>query len=128
MYNPSICLDIIAKANPASVSRIKSYATLYTCYLWARYQSNLALNRMYACPQKDTWTARLYYLDRATKTHDMAEAITDVMDEMARRRPGESSTDYRKRRKAYQRKAEIIRRHWDESTGLFAWGNVTYGV
>lgn len=119
MYNPSICLDIITKANPASVFRIKSYATLYTCYLWARYQSNRALNR---------WTAQFYYLDRATKTNDMASALADAISDMERPQAGERSKEWRKRRKAYYRMTEIIRRHWDESTGLFTWGNVTYGV
>lgn len=128
MYNPSICLDIIANAKPESVSRIRSYATLYTCQLWAKYQSNRALNRMYACPKKDTWTARLHYLDRAKKTGNMAAVLLDAVYAMEERRPGESVKNWRKRRKEYQRIAEIIRRHWDESAGVFTWGRVTYGL
>lgn len=128
MYNPSICLDIISKASPVSVSRIKSYATLYTCQLWAKYQSDRALRRMYDCPDKDTWTVQLYYLDRAKKTGNMAATLLDAVYAMEERRPGESVKDWRNRRKEYQRMAEIIRRHWDASTGLFTWGNVTYGV
>lgn len=128
MYNPSICLDIIAKAKPVSVSRIKSYATLYTCQLWAKHQSDRALRRMYDCPDKDTWTAQPYYLDRAKKTGNMAAVLLDAVYAMEERRPGESVKEWRNRRKEYQRMGAIIRRHWDESTGLFTWGNVTYGV
>ena len=128
MYNPSICLDIIANANPKSVSRIRSYATLYTCYIWTKYQSDRALLRMYDCPDKDTWTAQLYYLDRAKKTGNMAAVLLDAVYAMEERRPGESPAGYRKRRKSYQRMTEIIRRHWDESTGLFTWGRTTYGL
>ena len=51
MYNPDACLDIIEKASPVSVSRIRSYATLFTCYIWARYQSTRALDRMCACTE-----------------------------------------------------------------------------
>lgn len=128
MYNPSNCLDIIAKATPASIHRIKSYATLYTCQLWANYQSDRALDRLYACPEKDTLTVQFYYLDRAKKTNAMASALCDAMYAMCARHAGESAKDYSKRRKEYRRMEKIIRRHWDESAGLFAWGRTTYGV
>lgn len=128
MYNPSACLDIIAKATPASISRIKSYATLYTCYTWSKYQSDRALLRMYDCPDKDTWTAQLYYLGRAKYTGNMAATLLDTMYAMENRRPGESVSAWRKRRKEYQRMGAIIRRHWDASTGIFTWGRTTYGL
>lgn len=128
MYNPSACLDIIAKATPASIHRIKSYATLYTAQLWAKYQSDRALLRMYDCPKKDTWTARLYYLTRAKYTGNMAAVLLDAMYAMEDRRPGESVKDWRKRRKEYQRMGTIIRHHWDASTGIFTWGKATYGL
>ena len=125
MYNPSVCLDIISKATPASIRRIKSYPTLYTCYTWARYRSNRALNRLYSC--KDI-NDRMYYLDRAEVAHKIAMACGDAMSDIERPRPGESYKDFRGRYKAHKRMAEIIRRHWDESTGLFTWGKITYGV
>ena len=125
MYNPSVCLDIIVKATPAAVRRIKSYPTLYTCYTWARYQSNRALNRMYLCKDTDM---RMHHLGDAEKAHKMAFAFAEAMSDMERPRPGESYKACRKRHKTYQRMAEIIRRHWDESTGLFTWGKITYGV
>lgn len=128
MYNPSNCLDIIAKAAPSSISRIKSYATLFTCQLWAKYQSDRALLRMYDCSKKDTWTARLYYLGRAQKAGNMAAVMLDAMYTMENRRPGESVKDWRKRRKEYQRIGAIIRRHWDASAGIFTWGKITYGL
>lgn len=126
MYNPSACLDIIAKATPASIRRIKSYATLCTCYIWADYQSDKALTRLCACPERGTWNTRLYYLDRAEKTNAMASTLFDAMCAMLDRRLGESVKDYRKRRKGYQRIEKIIRRHWDASTGTFTWGKTTY--
>lgn len=125
MYNPSACLDIIARATPASIRRIKSYPTLYTCYTWARYQSNRALNRLYSCKDIDD---RVYYLDRAEAAHKIATACGDAMSDIERPRPGESLKDASKRYKEHQRMARIIRRHWDDSTGIFTWGKNTYGV
>ena len=55
-------------------------------------------------------------------------ACGDAMSDIERPRPGESIKDFRGRYKEHQRMAKIIRRHWDESTGLFTWGKKTYGV
>lgn len=128
MYNPDACLDIIEKASPVSVSRIRSYATLFTCYIWARYQSTRALDRMCACTETGACVMRLHYLDKAAKAHEMAYACANAMNRMELPRPGEPSKAWRKRRKSYQRMTEIIRRHWDESTGLYTWGNTIYGL
>ena len=126
MYNPSVCLDIIGCANPVSVPRIRSYATLYTCYLFTRYQADRAWGRLHKYPKHGEGRG---HLENSLAEKEAREfAFAHVLHDMERPRPGESSKDWRKRRKAYQREAEIIRRHWDESTGLFTWGKTTYGV
>lgn len=125
MYSPGNCFNIIANAGPVSVPRIRSYATLYTCYIFTRYQAGRAWERLHKYTNHDEWRGHLEdsLLDKEARELAFAHALHDL----ERPRAGERGNEWRKRRKNYQRMAEIIRRHWNESEGLFTWGRTTYG-
>lgn len=126
MYNPSTCMNIIGSVSPVSVPLIRSYATLYTCYLFTRYQADRAWDRLHKYP--DHGEGRGHLENSLTVKEAQEHTFAHALHDLERPRPGESTKAWRKRRKAYQREAEIIRRHWDESTGIFTWGRTTYGL
>lgn len=125
MYNPSICMHIVTDANPVSIAHIESYAIAYTVYLWLQFQSERACRRYFDADNKEDKDRAEIDVDRIRELYDAALL---ALSRITRRVDGVPPKAWRRWYSMQKRKAEIIRRHWDASTGLFVWGKTTYGL